>query len=58
MEEYITAEELKKAVNARIDEMFKKREQVITEEDISNGISGKELIKAVHERIDKFADKK
>ncbi|MFR9164950.1 MAG: hypothetical protein ACLVKO_01520 [Dysgonomonas sp.] len=57
-EKFITGEELKKRVNVRIDKMFlNRKEQVITAEDIANGISGKELITAVSKKIDKFADK-
>lgn len=54
---YVTAEELKKRMAVRIDKMYEGRKQVITQEDINNGISGQELIAAVCERIDRFADK-
>lgn len=40
-----------------IDKTVENREQTISEEDMVNSISGQELITAVCQRIDKFADK-
>ncbi|MFT4221887.1 hypothetical protein [Dysgonomonas sp.] len=34
------------------------KERLITDEDLARGISGEELIKRVHKRIDTFKDKK
>lgn len=55
--EYISGKELKKRVHERIDKMVENREQIITEDDFTKGISGQELIEAVCLKIDKFADK-
>jgi hypothetical protein len=34
------------------------KERLITDEDLERGISGEELIRRVHKRIDAFKDKK
>lgn len=53
-DEFISSQELKREVSARIDGV---RKQIITKEDLGNSISGQELVAAVCERIENFTDK-
>lgn len=51
---YITGEELKKAVNSRIDKMYESKKQVITKEDMENSYSPEEFKAVMKVQIQKM----